>query len=144
MQKNFWNNRSFFVYSRWSKEKIFLQKRRSGRLNKKWKEDILTALSMAIKKNFTTSIRKHANELKDLDKTVRIAFKQDLKLKLLARISQHFLSMKMKRKKAHKVQKQKKKKTQKFFQENFSLFWLSNLWPPSSPDLNLIMLYGVF
>ena len=44
-------------------EKSFLWKRRSGGLDERQKEDILTALPMAIQKNPTTSIRKHANEL---------------------------------------------------------------------------------
>ena len=45
---------------------------------KKWKEVFLTALATLIKKDPTTSIRKHANELKVHDKTVRTAIKQDL------------------------------------------------------------------
>ena len=67
---------SFFVYSIQSKElfllkKSFLRKRGSGRLNKKRKEGFLTALTTAIKKDPTTSIRKH-------EKTARTAIKQDL------------------------------------------------------------------
>ena len=45
---------------------------------KKWKEGILTALATVIKKDRTTSIRKHDNELKVHKKTVRTAIKQDL------------------------------------------------------------------
>ena len=47
-------------------------------LNKKRKEGFLTALTSVIKKDPTTSIRKHANELKVHEKTVRTAIKQDL------------------------------------------------------------------
>ena len=49
---------------------------------KKLKEGFLTALAMGIKKDPTMSIRKHANELKDHEKTVRIAIKQELSLDL--------------------------------------------------------------
>ena len=58
-------------------KKSFLRKRVSGGLNKNQK-DFLTALAMPIKKDPTTSIRKHANELKDHEKKMRIAIKQDL------------------------------------------------------------------
>ena len=51
----------------------------SGRLKKKRKEGFLTALATVIKKKDpTTSIRKHANELKVHEKTIRTAIKQDL------------------------------------------------------------------
>ena len=45
---------------------------------KKVKEGFLTALATVIMKGTTTSIRKHANELKVNEKTVRRAIKQDL------------------------------------------------------------------
>ena len=48
-------------------------------MNKKQKDDFLTGLATAIKKDLTTSIRKHANELKVHEKTVRTAIKQDLR-----------------------------------------------------------------
>ena len=47
-------------------------------MTKKWKEGFLTALSTAIKKDPTTSIRKHTMELKVHEKTMRTAIKQDL------------------------------------------------------------------
>ena len=78
--------------------KIFLRKRGSGGLNKKQKEGFLTVLVTVIKKDPTTSIRKHANELKVHEKTVRTAIKRDLKVKSFARTRRHFLSMKLKEK----------------------------------------------
>ena len=42
------------------------------------KKAFLTVLAKAIKKDPTTSIRKHANELKVHEKTVRTAIRQDL------------------------------------------------------------------
>ena len=45
---------------------------------KKWKEGFLTDFAMAIKKNPTTSIRKHTNELKVNEKTLRTAIEQEL------------------------------------------------------------------
>ena len=45
-------------------EKELFKENRSGRLNKKWKVGFLIALTTAIKKDLTMSIRKHANELK--------------------------------------------------------------------------------
>ena len=59
-------------------KKSFLRKKGNGGLNEKWKEGFLTALAMVIRKDPTTSIRKHANELKVHEKTVRTAIKQDL------------------------------------------------------------------
>ena len=68
----------------------FLRKRGSGGLNKKKqnkkkqtnkkkrKEGFLTALATAIKKDPITSMRWHGNQLKDYEKTVRTAIKQDL------------------------------------------------------------------
>ena len=59
---------------------FFLQKRKRKNegLNKKRKEGLLTALAAVIKKNPSTTIRKHANELKVHEKTMRTAIKQDL------------------------------------------------------------------
>ena len=51
---------------------------RNGRLNKKPKEDFLTILATVIKKDAKMTIRKHSNELKVHQKTVRTAIKQDL------------------------------------------------------------------
>ena len=59
-------------------KKRFLRERESGGLNKKQKEGFLIALTTAIKKDPTTSIRKHANELIVQKKTGRTAIKQDL------------------------------------------------------------------
>ena len=56
----------------------FLRKRGSKGLNTKQKEGFLTALATAIQKDPITSIRKHANEQKVLEKTVRTVIKQDL------------------------------------------------------------------
>ena len=47
-------------------------------MNQKLKEGFSTALVTVIKKDPTTSIRKHADELKVHEKTVRTANKQDL------------------------------------------------------------------
>ena len=47
-------------------------------MNKKQKEGFLTALAMAIKKDPSTSIRKHADKLKVREKTVKTVIKQDL------------------------------------------------------------------
>ena len=77
-------NQSFFVYSVKRKEKMFLQKvsflrqTESKELDKNPKEGFLTALATGIKKGSTTSIRKHVNELKVHEKTMRTAIKQDL------------------------------------------------------------------
>ena len=49
-------------------EKVFLRKRGSGGLDRKLKEGFLIALATVIKKNPTTSIRKHGNELKVSEK----------------------------------------------------------------------------
>ena len=53
-------SQSFFVEAKktFLQKNLFLKKRESGGLNKKWKEGFLTALFTAIKKNPTTSIRK--------------------------------------------------------------------------------------
>ena len=61
----------FFFFT----EKELLRKRWCGGLNKKRKESILTALIMAMKKDPSTSIRKHSNGLKVHEKTVRAAIK---------------------------------------------------------------------
>ena len=55
------------------KKKSFLRKSGNIGLNQKQKEGFLTALATAIKKDSITSIRKHANELKVHETTVRIA-----------------------------------------------------------------------
>ena len=54
-----------------------LMKGGSWWIEQKRKEGFLTALATAFK-DFTASIRKHANELKVHEKTVRTAIKQDL------------------------------------------------------------------
>ena len=46
------------------------------------KKAFLTILNVAIKKDTTMSIRKHANELKVHEKTVRTEIKQDIRLDL--------------------------------------------------------------
>ena len=46
-------------------------RKRNGGLNKKRKEGFLTAFTTAIKKEPTTSIRKHANELRVYEKRGR-------------------------------------------------------------------------
>ena len=76
-------SQSFFVSRIQSKEKKFTEKelfkeKREWRIEQKQKESFLTALATAIKKEPTASIRKHANELKVSEKTVRTAIKQDL------------------------------------------------------------------
>ena len=60
----------------------FLRKWRIEKKKKKKKQGFLTALTTAIKKNPTTSIRKHANEFWVHEKTVRTAIKQGLNLDL--------------------------------------------------------------
>ena len=74
-------------------------------MNQKRKEGFLTALATAFKKDATTSIRKHSNEVKVHKKTMWIAIQTDLKLKSFGRTLLDFLSTKIKEKKAHKVQK---------------------------------------
>ena len=74
---------SFFVNYIQTKEikitvKNILRKRGSGRLNQKRKERFLTALSTVIKKGPTTSIRKHSNEFKVNEITVKTAIKRGL------------------------------------------------------------------
>ena len=56
-----------------TEKELFMERGRGG-LNKKRKEGFLTAIAATIKKDPTTSIRKHANELK----TIRTTMKQDL------------------------------------------------------------------
>ena len=60
---------------------------------------------------------------------MRTTIKQDLKPKSFARTAQHFLS-KMKEKGSCSA------KSKSFYRKFVSLFWPSNLWPPSGPDLN--------
>ena len=77
-------SQSFFLHQYKSKEhflqkKSILRKKGSGGLKeKKWKEGFLTALATAIKKDPSTSIKKHTNDLKVHEKTVRTATKPDL------------------------------------------------------------------
>ncbi len=59
-------------------KKNFLRRSRSGGVNKKRKEGFLTAFATMIKKDPTTSIKNHANELKVYEKTLRTAIKQNL------------------------------------------------------------------
>ena len=68
-------NQTFFVYE-------YLRKEISGGSNKIQKKAFLTALATAIKKDPTTSIRKHCNELTVHEKIVRTTIKQDLSLDL--------------------------------------------------------------
>ena len=77
-------SQSFYYYSIQNKvccfflqKKSFLRKVGSGGLKKK---GFLTALTTAIKKDPTNSLRKHANKLKVYQKTVRTGIKQDLSL----------------------------------------------------------------
>ena len=60
------------------RKKSFLRKRGGGGPNKKRKESLLTALGGTIKKDPTTSLRKHSNKLEVHKKTVKTAIKQDL------------------------------------------------------------------
>ena len=78
-------NQSFFVYRIQSKENVFfcffftekeLFKEKRGLSQNEMK--ILIALDEAIKKDPTTSIRKHTNEFKVHEKTVRTPIKRDL------------------------------------------------------------------
>ena len=78
-------SQSFFVNRIPSKEKFSFYRRRVFKEKAWWrieqnklKEDFLTALVTGIMKGTTTSIRKHANELKVNEKTVRRAIKQYL------------------------------------------------------------------
>ena len=64
--------RNFFL-----QKKSFLRKIWSRVLGKKLIEGFLASLSTAIKRDPTTSKRKHANELKVHEKSVRTAIKQD-------------------------------------------------------------------
>ena len=59
--------------------KSFLGKSGCGKLKENEKKVFLTALATVIKKDPTTSIRKHANELSVKEKTVKTAIKQDFK-----------------------------------------------------------------
>ena len=75
-------NHIYFVYPIEIKEKIlqeksFLRKRGSGGLKKK-RKSFSNVLAKEIKKDPTTSIRKHTKDLKVHKKTVKTATKQDL------------------------------------------------------------------
>ena len=76
-KKKFHNNWSFFLKI-YLQKKSFLRKRRRGGLKKNRKEGFLTALTMTIKGDPTSSIRKHVNELKVHKKSLRRVIKQDL------------------------------------------------------------------
>ena len=92
------------------------------------------------KKDPTTSIRKHAYELKIHEKTGRTAIKPDLKLKLFARTPQNFLSMKMKEKRLMKC-----KKHQNFVRKIFLYFGLQIYGLHEAQTITLLItLYGVF
>ena len=76
-------SQNFFVYHIQNKgkdvrKKAFKEKVGAEDWTKNRKVGFLTALSTAMKKNPTTSIRKLANELKVHQKTVKTAIKQDL------------------------------------------------------------------
>ena len=58
------------------KENLIFKNQREWRIEQK--TNILTALATTLKKDPTTSIRKHTKELKVHEKTVRTAIKQDL------------------------------------------------------------------
>ena len=123
-------------------QKYLFMEKREWTIEQKTKSSFfLTAVATVIKDS-TTSIRKHGNGLKDHEKTVRTAIKEDLKLKSHARTPDIFLSKKKKKKRSWSAKKTKKK----VFREIFSVFWPSNLWPQSSPDLNLLdyALWGYF
>ena len=81
------SRQSFLVYCIQSKEEIlsrkgFIRKRGSGELNKKRNGGFWTALATVIKKNLTTSIRKHDNELNVHKNAVRTAIKTRFKQRL--------------------------------------------------------------
>ena len=65
-----------FIYFFLQKKEL-LEKKVTWRIEQKRKEGFLTALTTVIKKNPTTSIRRHANELKVHEKAVRTAIKED-------------------------------------------------------------------
>ena len=60
-------------------EKELFKENGERRIKQKEKEGSLTGLVMAIRKDPTTSIGKHVNELKVHKKNVRTAIKQDLR-----------------------------------------------------------------
>ena len=62
-------------------EKEVFKEKREWWIEPKRKGDFLMAIATAIKKDSITSIRKHTNELKVYEKTVRIAIKHNLKLR---------------------------------------------------------------
>ena len=61
-------------------EKDLSKGKEEWRIKQKQKEGFLTTLVVAIKKDSTTSIRKHVYELRVHEKNVRTAIKQDLSL----------------------------------------------------------------
>ena len=76
-------SQSFLIYRIQSKnifteKELFKEKWEWRTEQKKWKEGFFTALATAIKKEPIISIRKYANKLKVLEKTVRTAINQDL------------------------------------------------------------------
>ena len=73
-------SQSFFVYPKqmFLEKKSFLKKRENRGLYKKRKK-AFKLLAAAIKKDPTTSVRKHADELKVHKKSVRTVIKQDLR-----------------------------------------------------------------
>ena len=68
---------SDFFYS-----KRAFKERGKCRIEQKRNDNFLTATATVIKKNSTKSRRKHSNDLKVHEKTVRTAIKQDLNLDL--------------------------------------------------------------
>ena len=66
------SNQSFFVYRIQSKEKLLTEKElfkeKVDQEDKKRKEGFLIAVATAIKKDPTSTIRKHSNELKIYEK----------------------------------------------------------------------------
>ena len=71
-------SQTFFVYRIQSKEIIFTEKGWVKDWRKKWKESFLIALATAIKKDPTTSMRKHANKLKVQEKIIKQNLSPDL------------------------------------------------------------------
>ena len=65
----------FFFFFFFLQKKTFLRKRRSEGLDTKRKDSFLTTFAKAILKDLTTPIKKHANELKVNEKTVKTAIK---------------------------------------------------------------------
>ena len=78
MSTRYKGNNLFFFFS--TEKELFKEKRecRIEQKIKKKKSNFLTALSTAIRKDPTRSIRKQANELKVHEKTVKRVIEQDL------------------------------------------------------------------